>query len=405
MQRTDDSEEIVRERLKVFQDETSPLVQYYQKSPTFFTINGNLPLEQVSAQIRDAVTASMGAAPRRAANGCDPVIVCKSPAELEKMHAASQLVAEVLAALAPLAVAGATTMDIDREAERLVRAAGAVPAFKGYRGFPATVCASLNDAVIHGIPTASRKLREGDILSIDMGVKLNGYYGDSAITVGVGRISAEAYEAPGGDAGSAGRGDCRGEGRRAGLGHRPRRAEIRRGATGIRWCASSSGHGIGAQLHEEPQVPNYGPPGRGPRLAEGMTLAIEPMVNIGKAAVKVLSDGWTAVTVDGSLSAHFEHTVAVTANGPWVMTALPARRQGKTTAGGRRTAGERLSGRGSRARRGAVCLQNPAHSGYAERLRQPFGVVLCASRSKSRGRSSSCCRARCAAWSWNRGIR
>ncbi len=185
VQRTDDSEEIVRERLRVFQDETSPLVQYYQKSPTFFTINGNLPLDDVSQPDPRGRHGFAGRGRRgRAAKECDPVIVCKSPAELEKMHAASQLVAEVLAALAPLAVAGATTMDIDREAERLVRAAGAVPAFKGYRGFPATICSSIERRGDSRIPTASRKLREGDILSIDMGVKLNGYYGDSAVTVG-----------------------------------------------------------------------------------------------------------------------------------------------------------------------------------------------------------------------------
>jgi methionyl aminopeptidase len=265
------------------------------------------------------------------------VIVCKSPAELEKMHAASQLVAEVLAALGPLAVVGATTMDIDREAERLVRAAGAVPAFKGYRGFPATVCASLNDAVIHGIPTASRKLREGDILSIDMGVKLNGYYGDSAITVGVGRISAEASKllAVTQEALAEAIAVVKVGARVSDIGHAVQKYVEANGYSVVREFV---GHGIGAQLHEEPQVPNYGPPGRGPRLAEGMTLAIEPMVNIGKAAVKVLSDGWTAVTVDGSLSAHFEHTVAVTANGPWVMTALPSRRQEKSDGVGERRA-------------------------------------------------------------------
>jgi methionyl aminopeptidase len=247
------------------------------------------------------------------------------------MHAAGQLVAAVLEALRPLAVAGATTADIDREAERLVRAAGALPAFKGYRDFPATICASLNDAVIHGIPSASRKLRDGDILSIDMGVKLNGYYGDSAITVPVGRISADAEKLllVTQDALAQGIAAVRVGARVSDIGHAVEKYVVAHGFSVVREFV---GHGIGTQLHEEPQVANYGAPGRGPRLAEGMTLAIEPMVNAGKAAVKVLSDNWTAVTVDGSLSAHFEHTVAVTANGPWVLTARPAQRRDSTKA-------------------------------------------------------------------------
>ena len=153
-----------------------------------------------------------------------------------------------------------------------------------------------------------------------MGVKLNGFYGDSAVTVPVGAVSRGRDEAAAGDAGSAREGDRAGEARRPDFGHRPRDSGSTSRRTGFRWCASSSGHGIGAALHEEPQIANYGEPGRGPRLAEGMTLAIEPMVNMGKPAVKVLADGWTAVTKDGSLSAHFEHTVAVTKDGPLVLT-------------------------------------------------------------------------------------
>jgi methionyl aminopeptidase len=252
------------------------------------------------------------------------VIVCKSPAELERMLASSQLVAQVLEAMRPLVVPGATTADIDREAEALVRAAGALPAFKGYRGYPATVCASINDAVIHGIPS-SRKLREGDILSLDMGVKLNGYYGDSAVTIPVGRVSPEVERLlrVTQEALAQGIAVVKVGARVSDIGHAVQKYVEANGYSVVREFV---GHGIGAQLHEEPQVPNYGPPGRGPRLAEGMTLAIEPMVNIGKPAVKVLADGWTAVTVDGSLSAHFEHTVAVTTNGAWILTALPHRR-------------------------------------------------------------------------------
>jgi methionyl aminopeptidase len=246
------------------------------------------------------------------------VIVCKSPAELERMYASSQLVAQVLEALRPLVVPGASTAEIDREAERLVRAAGALPAFKGYRGYPATVCASTNDAVIHGIPSG-RKLKEGDILSLDMGVKLNGYYGDSAVTLPVGKISpdAERLLRVTQEALAQGIAVVKVGARVSDIGHAVQKYVEAAGYSVVREFV---GHGIGAQLHEEPQVPNYGPPGRGPRLAEGMTLAIEPMVNIGKAAVKVLADGWTAVTVDGSLSAHFEHTVAVTGDGPWILT-------------------------------------------------------------------------------------
>jgi methionyl aminopeptidase len=251
------------------------------------------------------------------------MIVCKSPAELEKMHAASQLVAQVLEALRPLALPGASTMDIDREAERLVRAAGALPAFKGYRGFPATICSSINDEVIHGIPASARRLREGDILSVDMGVKLNGFYGDSAVTLPIGKIAPEAQRLLDVTQEALARGIAVVQvgGRVSDIGHAVQQYVEAHGYSVVREFV---GHGVGSQLHEEPQVPNYGSPGRGPRLAAGMTLAIEPMVNVGKPAVKVLSDGWTAVTVDGSLSAHFEHTVAVTPEGPWVLTAVSA---------------------------------------------------------------------------------
>ncbi len=250
------------------------------------------------------------------------MIVCKSSAELEKMRAANQLVARVLESLRLLVVPGATTAEIDREAERQVRDAGALPAFKGYRGYPATVCASVNEEVVHGIPSA-RALVEGDILSLDMGVKLDGYYGDCAATFPVGAVGAEVGRLLDVTRESLLRGiaQVRIGGRVSDIGHAVQEHVESHGFSVVREFV---GHGIGAQLHEEPQVPNYGPAGRGARLAEGMVLAIEPMVNMGRAAVKVLSDGWTAVTVDGSLSAHFEHTVAVTTDGPWVLTELPA---------------------------------------------------------------------------------
>jgi len=257
------------------------------------------------------------------------VIICRSAAELEKMRTAGRLVGEVLTELAGHVAPGVTTADLDALAEKRIAAAGATPAFKGYHGYPATICASVNEEVIHGIPSGRRILNEGDIVSIDVGAVLDGYFGDSAITLPVGQVSEDAarlllaseeslYKAievvkPGA--------------RVSDIGHAVQKHVEAFGFSVVREFV---GHGIGQKMHEEPQVPNYGEPGRGPRLAEGMVLAIEPMVNAGKPAVKVLADGWTAVTRDGTLSAHFEHTVAVTADGPWILTArevpVPARR-------------------------------------------------------------------------------
>jgi len=247
------------------------------------------------------------------------VIVCKSAAELQRMRAANALVADVLAELASEVQPGVTTLDLDRLAEQRVRAAGAVPAFKGYRGYPATLCASVNDEVVHGIPSAERRLNEGDIVSLDMGVLVDGYYGDSAVTVGVGRISEDARRLLQVTEQALYRGieAARPGGRLSDIGHAIQAWVEEHGFSVVREFV---GHGIGTRLHEEPQIPNYGQPGRGPRLSEGMVLAIEPMVNLGRAGVKVLPDGWTAVTKDGSLSAHFEHTVAITAEGPEILT-------------------------------------------------------------------------------------
>jgi methionyl aminopeptidase len=247
------------------------------------------------------------------------VIVCRSAAELDQMRAANQLVASVLTELQAAVAPGVTTEDLDRLAERLVRAGGAEPAFKGYRGFPATLCASINDEVIHGIPSPTRALKPGDIISLDVGVKLHGYYGDSAVTVPVGeipertktllRVTRESL-----DKAIA---QVRVGGRLSDIGHAVQQWVEAHGFSIVREFV---GHGIGEALHEEPQIPNYGPAGRGPRLEAGMVLAIEPMVAMGRPETKVLKDRWTAVTRDGSLAAHFEHTVAVTADGPLVLT-------------------------------------------------------------------------------------
>jgi methionyl aminopeptidase len=254
------------------------------------------------------------------------VIVCKSAMEIEKMREANQLVARILDELAAMVAPGVTTAELDAAAEAKVRAAGAEPAFKGYRGYPSTLCASVNEQVVHGIPNA-RPLKSGDIVSLDMGVKLNGYYGDSAITVPVGTVSDEVARLlqVTQEALEKGISQVRVGARISDIGHAIQAHVESQGFAVVREFV---GHGIGAALHEEPQIANYGEPGRGPRLAEGMTLAIEPMVNMGRAAVKVLPDGWTAVTKDGSLSAHFEHTVAVTKDGPLVMTVRPVAARG-----------------------------------------------------------------------------
>ena len=247
------------------------------------------------------------------------MIVCKSAGEIEKMRLANGLVADVLAQLAAMVAPGVTTRDLDQAAERLVREGGAEPAFKGYRGYPATLCASVNEQVVHGIPS-DRRMVEGDILSLDMGVKLNGFYGDSAVTVAVGRIGEDARRllTVTEEALERGIDQVRVGGRISDIGHAVQQHVESHGFSVVREFV---GHGIGVALHEEPQIANYGEPGRGPRMVEGMVFAIEPMVNMGKPAVKVLADGWTAVTRDGSLSAHFEHTVAVMKDGPVILTA------------------------------------------------------------------------------------
>jgi methionyl aminopeptidase len=235
------------------------------------------------------------------------------------MRTANALVADILADLASEVRPGVTTAELDRIAERRVREAGGVPAFKGYRGYPATLCASVNAEVVHGIPSEARRLNQGDIVSLDMGVLLDGFYGDSAVTVGVGQIGSDAMSLLKVTEEALYRGIevARVGGRLSDIGHAIQVWVEEHGFSVVREFV---GHGIGTKLHEEPQIPNYGQPGRGPRLVEGMVLAIEPMVNLGRAGVKVLPDGWTAVTRDGSLSAHFEHTVAITAEGPLILT-------------------------------------------------------------------------------------
>jgi methionyl aminopeptidase len=247
-------------------------------------------------------------------------IVCKSVVEIEKMRQSGRIVREVLDYVRGLVAPGVTTMDLERAAEKKIRELGAKPAFKGYYDYPCVLCTSVNDEIVHGIPSDKRTLKEGDIVSIDCGVVLDGYYGDAAITVPVGNhvtpsvqkllevTEASLYKGieqarigkAVGDVGAA--------------------VQQHVEANGFSVVREFVGHGIGTRLHEEPQVPNFGLPGHGPRLREGMVIAIEPMVNSGKAGTRVLDDKWTAVTEDGSCSAHFEHCVAVTKEGPMILT-------------------------------------------------------------------------------------
>ncbi|HXB55781.1 MAG TPA: type I methionyl aminopeptidase [Vicinamibacteria bacterium] len=244
--------------------------------------------------------------------------VQKSWAELQKMHRACGIVVDTLDALKEAAVPGVATKELDRIARERIEKAGARPAFLGYRGYPATLCISINEEVVHGIP-GQRKLREGDIVGLDLGCVVDGFFGDAARTVAVGKISDEARRLMKAteEALHAGITVCR-QGMRVGdIGHAVQQHAEAQGYSVVREFV---GHGIGTSLHEEPQVPNYGPPGRRERLVPGMCLAIEPMVNAGGPEVRVLKDGWTAVTADQSLSAHFELSIAITRHGPWILS-------------------------------------------------------------------------------------
>ncbi|OQW64974.1 MAG: type I methionyl aminopeptidase [Nitrospira sp. ST-bin4] len=242
------------------------------------------------------------------------MIILKTPAEIEIMAEASRVVAEVLEIVRKEVRSGISTDELDRLAEKEIRARGATPAFKGYRNYPKTLCASVNEQVVHGIPSG-RKLKDGDIIGLDLGAIVGGFYGDSAVTVAVGRVPekiatlvqvTEESLYLGIEQAVVGN-------RLTDISHAVQRHVE---SAGYSVVTEFVGHGIGRHLHEEPQVPNYGKPGQGPRLQSGMVLAIEPMVNMGGSAIRVLEDRWTAVTADGSLSAHFEHTIAIQPSGP-----------------------------------------------------------------------------------------
>lgn len=248
------------------------------------------------------------------------MITLKSPQEIKLMEEAGRIVAETHELLRSAIKPGITTQDLDRMAEEYIIRRGGVPAFKGYGGYPASICASINHEVVHGIP-GPRRLEDGDIISIDIGVQFQGYYGDAAKTHGVGTISKEDqllievtrqsfYE---------GLRFAREGYRLSDISHAIQAYVEARGFSVVR---DFVGHGIGTRMHEEPQIPNYGPPGKGPRLKAGMVLAIEPMINAGAYGVKVLQDGWTVITLDGKNSAHYEHTVAITTDEPKLLTVV-----------------------------------------------------------------------------------
>ena len=248
-------------------------------------------------------------------------IQVKTPEQIAIMREAGLVVARTLETVAAAVRPGVTTAELDALAEREIRAAGATPSFLGYHGYPATICTSVNDEIVHGIPSPARRLNEGDIISIDCGAIVGGWHGDAAVTVGVGAISAEhaallrACEA----ALWQGLARARAGGRLGDISHAVEASVAQAGPYGV--VEEYTGHGIGTAMHMDPPVPNYGRPGRGPRLRTGMALAIEPMVTIGRPETVLLDDGWTVITADGSWAAHFEHTVAITADGPWVLTA------------------------------------------------------------------------------------
>jgi len=247
------------------------------------------------------------------------VIVLKSAREIEIMRRAGSVLADVVERLREIVTPGISTLEIDEDVEAFIASRGAQPAFKGYRGFPATVCVSINDEVVHGIPSAQRRIKEGDIVGLDLGCIVDGYYADCAFTLPIGEIPADVQRLLDVTRESLERAiaECRRGRRLSDVSHAVQSHVETHGFSVVR---AFVGHGIGRALHEEPQVPNFGEPGRGPELRPGMVLAIEPMVTMGSWEVTILDDGWTAVTRDGSLAAHFEHTIAVTEHGPEVLT-------------------------------------------------------------------------------------
>ncbi len=254
------------------------------------------------------------------------MIEYKTPEQVEKMRAAGLVVAAALAAMREAVKPGVSTARLDSIAEEVIRSAGATPSFLGYQGYPATICASVNNQVVHAIPSAAQVLHDGDLISVDCGAVLDGWHGDAAITVGVGEVARSllhlttaAEDALWAGIGMAAKGTRSGQGRLTDISRAVENSIKRSGRFGI--VDGYGGHGIGTEMHQDPHVLNHGRPGRGPRLVPGLCLAIEPMITLGSPRTVELSDGWTVVTQDGSVAAHVEHTVALMADGAWVLTA------------------------------------------------------------------------------------
>jgi methionyl aminopeptidase len=263
----------------------------------------------------------------------EPGVQVKTQPQLAFMREAGQAVNAALQAAAEAVAPGVSTAELDAVARARIAAAGAVPSFLGYHGFPATICTCINDEIVHGIPSASRLLQEGDVVSIDCGASVGGWHADAALTVGVGTIPAELAKLIA-DCERAlwqGLAAARAGARLSDISHAVERSVRAAGEYGI--VEDYVGHGIGSEMHMDPPVPNYGRPGRGPVLAEGMALAIEPLLVLGSPETRLLDDGWTVVSEDGGWSAHFEHTVAITAAGPWVLTASAGPPAGTVAAG------------------------------------------------------------------------
>ena len=252
------------------------------------------------------------------------MIELKSAREIALMRRGGHILADVMDRLRDTVKAGMSTLEIDEDVESFITARGAKPAFKGYRGFPATVCISINEEVVHGIPSAHRRIKDGDIVGLDLGCIVEGYYADCAFTLAIGDVPPKVQQLVDVTRESLDQAiqECRPGRRLSDVSHAVQAHVERHGFAVVR---AFVGHGIGRALHEDPQVPNFGDPGRGPQLRPGMVLAIEPMVTMGSWEVKVLDDGWTAVTRDGSLAAHFEHTIAVTDSDPEVLTSRTGR--------------------------------------------------------------------------------
>jgi methionyl aminopeptidase len=249
------------------------------------------------------------------------MIILKSPREIKIMYQSNQIVAETHAYLAEVIKPGITTAEIDRLGEEFIRKKGAVPSFKGYSGYPASICVSINEEVVHGIPSRKRVIKEGDLVSLDIGAFYEGFHGDAARSLGVGKMSKEAGRLiqVTRDSFYHGLEKAFANNRLSDISHEIQSYAESNGFSVVREYV---GHGIGRKMHESPQIPNFGLPGRGPLLKIGMVLAIEPMINAGNYAVKVLADGWTVVTKDGSLSAHYENTLAITEEGPLILSEI-----------------------------------------------------------------------------------